>query len=339
MRRVTVTAPSRLHFGLWSLENPSGRQFGGIGAMLEEPGLGLQLEPALELRATGPLADRAIAFARRWAEFHALAPPRCQIEVRSAPPDHVGLGTGTQLALAVAAGLDALHDRPAAAPWELAASVGRGLRSAVGTYGFFFGGLIVEQGKLPDEILAPIDCRLDLPDPWMFVLIRPRGISGLEGDDEAQAIQQLPAVPKDVTNQLTALVRERLVPAAALGDFATFAAGLFAYGHLAGQCFAARQGGPYNGRTLTEIVTRIRSLGFPGVGQSSWGPTIFAAVESVQQAEQLAVELRRTAAESELEIVLARPCRHGARVEIDELDPLGSAEFWSAALGEQRGGL
>ena len=50
--------PSRLHFGLlgWGPQAP--RQFGGVGLMIEKPGLELVAEPASEWRFEGPLADR-----------------------------------------------------------------------------------------------------------------------------------------------------------------------------------------------------------------------------------------------------------------------------------------
>src|SRR5262245_47692582 len=105
-RLVQVTAPSRLHFGLWSLAG-AGRQFGGVGAMIEQPGLKLELAPAEQFVAGGPLADRAKRFAAHWAAFHRAALPACEIRLLAAPPEHVGLGTGTQLGLAVAAGLNA----------------------------------------------------------------------------------------------------------------------------------------------------------------------------------------------------------------------------------------
>ena len=159
----------------------SGRQFGGVGAMINRPGLRLRIE-ALQggtsedacATAEGPLAARAEAFAGRWAEFHGESAHHCRIIIESAPQEHAGLGTGTQLALAVAAGLNAYCGLPSQTPQELALSVGRGLRSAVGTYGFVFGGLIVEQGKLPEEPISPLDCRIDLPEEWRFVLLRER---------------------------------------------------------------------------------------------------------------------------------------------------------------------
>src|SRR5690349_10223534 len=105
MHRVTITAPSRLHFGLWSLADCARRQFGGVGVMVDRPGLQLVIHPGPELSATGPLAGRALEFANRWAAFHNRPALKCSIEIAFAPPDHAGLGTGTQLALAVAAGL------------------------------------------------------------------------------------------------------------------------------------------------------------------------------------------------------------------------------------------
>ncbi len=135
---------------------------------------------------------RATQFARRWAEFHRRELPACATcEIIAAPPQHAGLGTGTQLGAGRGRGTECLcrPAQPVAA--ELAHSVGRGLRSAVGTYGFVHGGLIVEQGKLPGEPISPLDCRIDLPAD---VAIRARpadGAVGLAGDDEAAAIAAL----------------------------------------------------------------------------------------------------------------------------------------------------
>jgi beta-RFAP synthase len=317
-RTIHVIAPSRLHFGLWSLAG-NGRQYGGVGAMVDRPGLALSIRPADKLAAEGPLAERALGFARCWAEFHRLALPQCAIQMEHAPPEHAGLGTGTQLGLAVAAGLNAFHGLPSQTPQELAISVGRGLRSAVGTHGFVLGGLIVEQGKLPGEPISPLDCRIDLPDEWRFVLVQPAGLAGLAGDCEAEAIAALPVIAEDVTQALIAEVRDQLVPAAATADFASFAASLYRYGHTAGLLFAARQGGAYNGPVLTAIVELIRKLGFAGVGQSSWGPTLYVATECQAAAERL-VHLLSGKSAGELIVTIACPANQGARIIVNDRD-------------------
>ncbi len=315
-RLVHIAAPSRLHFGLWSLASASGRQFGGVGAMVERPGLTLMIRPAEQFEVCGPLADRAATFARRWAEFHRVAAPDCRIEIESAPPEHAGLGTGTQLGLSIAAGLSAFAGLPSQSPQELALSVGRGLRSAVGTYGFVQGGLIVEQGKLPGEPISPLDCRLDLPAAWRFLLIRPKDLVGLAGDDESAAIASLPEIAPAVTQRLIAEARDHLVPAAATGDFAVFAESLYRYGRLSGQCFAPRQGGPYNGPVLTRLVEQLRACGAAGVGQSSWGPTLFVAQPSQAAAETLLRQLHELPDLPPLDASIAPPANRGAQIDV-----------------------
>jgi beta-RFAP synthase len=323
-RLVQVTAPSRLHFGLWSLGGDTaaagcaGRQFGGVGAMIEQPGLKVQLSPADRFLTAGPLAERAGVFASHWAAFHRAALPACEVRLLAAPPEHVGLGTGTQLGLSVAAGLSAWSGWPPLSPIELAQSAGRGLRSAVGTYGFVHGGLVVEQGKLPGEPISPLDCRVDVPAQWRFVLIRPIALAGLAGEEEAEAIALLPDIAEAVHTELVCEVREHLVPGAATADFAEFSKSLYRYGSLAGGCFAARQGGPYNGPVLTALVDRIRSLGYVGVGQSSWGPTLFALAADQQSGEALAAQLSSERQFGKLAVAVTAPCNSGARIVITD---------------------
>lgn len=316
MCSVSVTAPSRLHFGLYGFGQSAARQFGGIGAMVQSPSLRLTARRSESFSATGPLADRVRFFAARWAAFYHAASdlPAAAIEVLHVPPEHSGLGVGTQLGLAVAAALNALHDLPPVTPTELAQSVGRAQRSAVGTYGFVHGGLIAERGKLPGEAMSPLDARIALPDQWRFVLVTPRSAAGLAGEAEIEAFEQLPSVPEETTAELIRLAREELLPAAAQADFARFGAALDRYCRLAGLCFAAIQGGAYNGPVLTRMVEIMRSCGAGGVGQSSWGPTLFALLPTQVAAEQFANRLRQSSEGLDFATLISVPNNHGATV-------------------------
>jgi beta-ribofuranosylaminobenzene 5'-phosphate synthase len=265
--------------------------------MISQPGLAIRISSANSFVVSGPLADRAGRFATRWAEFYSQPLPRANMEVVAAPPDHVGLGTGTQLGLAISAGLTALRGLPVPGPEELARSVGRGQRSAIGAYGFCLGGLIAERGKLPDDFLSPLDCRLALPEAWRFVLVRPTQGAGLAGTNEQRAMDSIERDLTPLTEQLVHEAQSSLIPAAALGDFSAFASSLGRYCELAGQFYADVQGGPYNGPAVTALANQIRSLGYCGFGQSSWGPTLFAVCENEPAAKQLADELHRRSAE------------------------------------------
>src|SRR5207253_1198848 len=103
---VFVEAPARLHFGVLDLRGDLGRRFGGVGAAVPSPSLLVEARPAPApaLSAEGPDADRALEFARRFAGYHGLAGAGAgaHLVVHRAIPAHAGLGSGTQLALAVA---------------------------------------------------------------------------------------------------------------------------------------------------------------------------------------------------------------------------------------------
>ena len=307
--QIDITTPSRLHFGLLSFGG-SGRQFGGVGVMIDHPHTQLCIRPAKALRILGSSAERVQLFVDRWTAHHATAPPPCEINVTRIAPAHCGLGSGTQLALAVAAGLNAFCQRPPETARELALSVGRGLRSAVGTYGFVQGGLIVERGKLPTEAISPLDCRIELPAAWRFVLARPQVNPGLSGPAEQAAFATVPAVPATITQRLGDLLRKQVIPAIMQTDFDNFAHSITEYGQQAGMCFAALQGGPYNGPRLTELIKVMQELGATGVGQSSWGPTLFALMRDQTAAEQFATRLQACEPDVQIDITAGSP--HGA---------------------------
>lgn len=329
---IEVVAPARLHFGLWSLGLPpkagqGARQFGGVGVMIRRPAVRLRIEPTRGWTVQGEQSERALAFAQCWAAYHGCSLPDCRLTLEEVPPPHAGLGSGTQLALSVAAGLSLFCGKPIPTLSELAESVGRGRRSAVGTYGFAFGGLIVERGKAPHERISPLEYRVVLPSAWHFVLVRPLGVQGLAGSQEAEALARLPPAPPRVTQELVERVRQEMVPAALRGDFATFSESVYAYGHRAGTCFAPLQGGPYNGSVVTALVERLRHMGIRGVGQSSWGPTVYALVASRPEAEALAEQLARCTDLPPLEVLVTETAPRGAALApqaIWEAVPTGS---------------
>ena len=101
---VFVEAPARLHFGVLDLRGSLGRWFGGVGTAAPGPTLLVSASPAATLEVTGEDADRAAEFARRFLAYHRVS-GGASICVHRALPRHSGLGSGTQLALAVARAL------------------------------------------------------------------------------------------------------------------------------------------------------------------------------------------------------------------------------------------
>jgi predicted sugar kinase len=85
---------------------------------------------------------------------------------------------------------------------------------------------------------------------------------------------------------------------------------VYRFGHAAGQCFAAVQGGPYASDFAERLVNRIRRLGVEGVGQSSWGPTVFAVTQHHADAQSL-IESLEAHYEQSLHFIISKPDNSG----------------------------
>jgi beta-RFAP synthase len=211
-------------------------------------------------------------------------PPRVELAIEAAIPMHVGLGSGTQLGLAVAAALACLHGRALDAP-ALAQASGRGARSGIGIGAFEHGGFLVDGGRGSGDAPAPLLVRLPLPEDWRVLLIFDGGRSGLSGPAESAAFQTLPTFPEDLAGRLCRLLLLRLLPALAEGEFMPFAAAVGEIQDRLGDYFAEAQNGRYMSPAVGRALEWLRARGVAGVGQTSWGPTGFAFFASAEEAE------------------------------------------------------
>ena len=289
--RVSVEAPARLHFGVLDLRGHRGRRFGGIGAAVPSPSVCLEARPAEAFTAEGPDAGRALEFAGRFAQSRGLAGGAHFRLVRSIP-QHVGLGSGTQLALAVARALAELYALPSE-PTGLARAVGRGWRSAIGTWTFDLGGFVLEGGRYPEsKAVAPLISHLPIPASWRCVIAIPPGAPGLSGDAEVAAFAKLPPADEAEVERVAHLVLMQLLPALVDADLPAFGEALTEVQRITGGWFAAAQGGPFAGGMTGRLVRQMKEWGAAGVGQSSWGPTAYGLVGSSEAAALLAAEVR-----------------------------------------------
>jgi beta-RFAP synthase len=265
--------------------------------------------------AEGPLAQRALAAAQRfaatWTERQLLP---CRLYVEHTAPEHAGLGTGTQLALAAARLVAAVNGLPSLDVNELSLRTGRGLRSALGVHGFVEGGFLVDGGKGAADALAPLVVRRAFPDTWGVVLVLPALPAGLHGLQERQAFQELlasrEALPR--TEALCRLVLLGMLPALVAEDVQGFGEALHDFNARVGETFARFQGGLYADPLVAEIIAWLRAQGVAGVGQSSWGPAVFAVVADKDQAGHLAGCLRCRFGLPEGQVLVTGGCNRGA---------------------------
>ncbi len=317
VEQVIIEAGSRLHFGMFALGHDASRAFGGVGAMIDLPALRLRARLVNGWTSSGLLAERSLVTAKlierhcRLAGYSKLS--GADIEVHTAPPEHIGLGVGTQLSLAIATALLRLRGIDSVDATELAQLAGRGARSAVGTHGFLRGGLVVESGKTTNA-LAPLAEQITIPAAWRFVLVVPLTRRGLSGETERQAFAELSPVPAETSARLRRMALDELVPAAQAADFATFSESLYRFNHEAGLLFSAWQHGAYADRPTADLAALLRSWGVAGVGQSSWGPTLFALQIDEPAAASLMDRIKRELPPATYAVLLAQPFNRGAVV-------------------------
>ncbi len=285
-----VRTGARLHFGLLAVKPLQGRKFGGVGVMLDQPGFDLRFCWAPSDRVNGG----TIGTAQRIHEFLArvrttLLPglDLVEIEISREIPLHEGLGSGTQLGLAVAAGLQFLAKRSQVSAAELAAAVGRGSRSAIGVHGFDHGGFLIEAGHQADDEISPLVTRTAVPDTWRWLLISPRETAGLSGIAELQAFGQLPSMPESLTATLCRILLMDWLPAMLAADFTATSAAMWDYGQRVGEFFACVQGSPFADPRMAVLAAALRRRGVSGIAQTSWGPTIAVVCADQDQATEL----------------------------------------------------
>jgi len=309
--QVEVRSHARLHFGFLDLSGQRGREFGGFGLAISRPRDVLRFEPARRLQVEGEQAERVERLAARFHEVFGL-PSRGRVHVLEAIPEHVGLGSGTQLALAVAAGLGRLHgiEQP---PAGLCAAMGRARRSGVGYHLFQNGGFVVEGGhRRRADAAPPLLARHDFPEDWHIVIAIPSATERVSGEAEEEAFRRLRPAPSGTAEQIAQVVLMQLLPALVERDLPAFGAGLAEAQELVGSCFAAVQDGTFHPGAMRLIHALKESAGC-GVGQSSWGPAVYALAADDREQARIESIVRR--ADPAAVLLAARGWNRGAAIE------------------------
>jgi predicted sugar kinase len=188
----------------------------------------------------------------------------------------------------------------------------------VGVYGFDQGGLIIDAGKNSAAGIGDLACRADVPDEWQCLLITPPFAEGASGAAEQSAFERLPPMPPAVTDRLCAIALRELLPAVHVADFAAFSAAVFDFGCTVGQYFEPVQGGVFADQQMARLVDWLRESRVAGVGQTSWGPTLFAFCPGDALARQIQAVLERESEWRGCAICRAAPLNQGAVVRASE---------------------
>ena len=316
MKGVRVTAAARLHLGFLDLNGDLGRRFGSIGLAIDAFETCVQLREASRFQTLGEERERAARLALRIAQRLGLDATQ-ELVISSAIPAHAGLGSGTQLALAIASAfrrfaglqLDTRSD---------ARLLDRGARSGVGAALFERGGLVVDAGIGPSAEIPPVVARVDFPPDWRVLLILDPRIEGAHGEAEKQAFVRLPRMLAESAEETCRRTLMQILPGAAEKDFAAFGQGVSRVQEIVGDHFAPVQGGGrFTSAAVGRVAERLAAHGASGVGQSSWGPTGFAFARDPDHADFL-VRRAGDACEPGVQIKICKARDRGAEIREEE---------------------
>ena len=309
---VRIRAPARLHLGFLDMNGSLGRRFGSIGLAIDRPATRLSVTRSESNGAYNAESARVFQLLQKYT---LAGHGNYAVDVEEAIPAHAGLGSGTQLALAIGTAIAKLDGRELG-PNDIAGTGERGARSGIGVAAFQGGGFLIDGGRGPQDRVPPLTLRAEFPEDWRVLLILDPGRAGVSGEAERKAFADLPAFPESAAAHICHLVLMKLVPGLKEQNIVAFGEALTEIQKIVGEHFAAKQGGSaWTSPVVGQLAERMQKMGAVGIGQSSWGPTGFAFVDGDEAAVRLYHSLVEEAKSSGAELIIARGRNTGARIE------------------------
>jgi beta-ribofuranosylaminobenzene 5'-phosphate synthase len=118
-----------------------------------------------------------------------------------------------------------------------------------------------------------------------------------------------------MTERLRRLATGEMLPALTAGDCDRFGEAVFEFGQLVGGYFGPIQGGIYSTPRSAELVEWIRGEGYPGVAQTSWGPTLAVCSVDQSSAQVLRQKMQADPRWRECRTHVAAPLNTGAKIQ------------------------
>lgn len=308
--------------GFFDLHGGLGRKFGSIGLALDAPALQLNAFASQQTRVIGKSAERAEKLLTNLLQsldvITRKAIPGMEIHIETHIPEHAGLGSGTQLALAIGMAVNRLYDLKMSVP-DIARRLNRGNRSGIGIGAFEQGGLLIDGGRTsPNDAnsqqVPPLLARYDFPEQWRILLILDATQPGIHGEQEVVAFKQLPIFSESLAAHLCRHVLMQAMPALLEKDLNAFGRSIQELQAHVGDYFAPAQGGRYASPRVGQVLDYLSQSGVACFGQSSWGPTGFAVFADAQAAERMQQQLDTRFSDPALSWQLCSARNNGASI-------------------------
>lgn len=299
-----IKTPSRVHMSLIDMNGGFGRLDGSVGLALTDGGIHLRAKKADAVIITERFESdcERISVSHDDSELAAkiagivrpLLPENEGIELEFLSPvrPHVGLGSGTQISLSVAAAVNDLYGLGKSVR-ELAQITRRGGTSGVGVLAFEYGGFIVDCGhKAADKngffpssgsTAPPADLllRKDFPDWDVIVAIPPK--IGINGEDEKNFFQSVCPVPIEEVREVSHIILMQMIPSLIEQDIEEFGNAVNSLQKIG---FKKHEVAVQSAEAKSTMEILLQN-GIHGAGISSFGPATYGFSNDRKHSEEV----------------------------------------------------
>ncbi len=330
--KIRITAPCRIHLSLIDENGYTGRVDGGIGLMLDQPNVVLEV--------TNSAPEFAIECDRYYREsVHVINEKASKIfklfqisnknfhfHLKRYYPSHVGLGSKTQLSLAIGTAIAKLKDMKIPVE-EITKMVERGGTSGIGWRGFETGGFILDgghdfgDGKEKEDFLpssaatlvkpALTISRYDIPENWRFVLVIPDVRPGANGDEEAEIFKKYTPIPREEVNEVSHQILMKVLPGILKNDLKCFGEGLIRIQNIGFKKIEIN----LQNQIVRDILKFFEDNGVKAYGMSSFGPSVIAITDSDLEAKKVKKAVETFIKDVGGHFYICKPNNTGAKIE------------------------
>ncbi len=333
MTSLRITTPCRIHLSLIDENGYTGRVDGGIGLMLDRPNVIFEASnSAKEFKIEAHKYYRESIevineIASKVFKQYNISNKNFHFNLKRYFPSHVGLGSKTQLSLAIATAITKLKNFTHLTHRDLTKLVERGGTSGIGWRGFNTGGFILDgghdfgRGKEKETFLpssASISAnpamtifRHNIPEHWRFVLVIPNVKKGAFGDEEVSVFQDYAPIPRKEVNEVSHQVIMKILPGIIRGDLICFGEGLRRIQNIGFKKIEI----DLQHDKVKELIKFFEDYGLKAYGMSSFGPSVVGIVESDLEAETLLREIQKNQKNGGGHIYICKPNNNGAKIE------------------------
>ncbi|MFW9969369.1 MAG: beta-ribofuranosylaminobenzene 5'-phosphate synthase [Candidatus Odinarchaeota archaeon] len=334
MTSLRITTPCRIHLSLIDENGYTGRVDGGIGLMLDRPNVVFEASNSAKefkieahkyyresIEVINEIASKVFKrFNINNKNFH--------FNLKRYFPSHVGLGSKTQLSLAISTAITKLKNIDHLTHEDLTKLVERGGTSGIGWKGFKTGGFILDGGHdfgrgkeketfLPSSASTSADPALtifrhEIPENWRFVLVIPNVKKGAYGDEEISVFQNNAPILRSEVNEVSHQVIMKILPGIIKNNLSCFGEGLKRIQNIGFKRIEI----DLQHQIVKDLLKFFDDYGLKAYGMSSFGPSVIAIVESDSEAETLLREVQKNKKNRGGHIYICKPNNTGAKIEI-----------------------